>query len=599
VRGRIRDAAEGNPLFVEEMIRLLRDAPDGEVSVPPTIQALLTARLDQLDPAERTVLQCGAVEGRVFHHGAVQVLAPDGSRVGARLAALVRKGLLHPEHTQFRGEDAYRFHHQLLRDAAYETLAKAERAELHERFGGWLGLHTQELADADDLVGYHLEQAYRYRLELWPLDDRARMLGARASELLAAAGARALARNDVGAAQKLLRRALALRSEDDLAVALRLDLTQALFLSGEFATAGDLAHETASLAAARGNRAGELRARLAQARVAVQMPLQDDAVPEPTAALLALAAEARPVFAEADDEVGLTDAWVTTAWAQFVRSRWGAMLDAVEHAIAHARRAGYTRWERELPAWKGTALFYGPTPVEEILRWQEDEQPQHSMALNHRAVIEAYRGRFAAARALLATADNAAGERGESLWRVGGAMAEWEVETLAGDAVAAERAARRACDWLEELGETGFRSLAIGQLAWSLNSLGRLDGAERLTYEAEELAAADDVISNILWRQVRARLHARAGRYSDGEQLAREAVALAEETETLNLHASALADLGGICVLAGRKDEGRRHLAHALELYERKGNIVSAARVREALGGPETAAKVVSDATTF
>ena len=599
VRDRIRKAAEGNPLFVEEMIRLLREAPDEDISVPPTIQALLTARLDQLDPAERVLLQRGAVEGRVFHRGAVHILAADESHVDARLATLVRKGLLHPEHGKFRGEDAYRFHHQLLRDAAYETLSKAERSELHERFGSWLGLHTQELADADDLVGYHLEQAYRYRRELWPLDDDARMLGARASELLAAAGARALARNDVSAAEKLLRRALALRSEDDPSVALRLDLTQALFLAGEFAAAGDLAQETASLAAAGGNRAAELRAQLAAARVAVQMPLHDDAMPEPTVALLALAAEARPVFAEADDEVGLTDAWVTTAQAQFIRSSWGAMLDAVEHAIAHARRAGYTRWERELPAWKGTALFYGPTPVEEFLRWQDEEHHQHSMALNHRAVIEAYRGRFAPARALLATADNAAAERGESLWRVGGAMAEWEVEALAGDPVAAERAALRACDWLEELGETGFRSLAIGQLAWSLHALGRLEDAERLTYEAEELAAADDVISNMLWRQVRARLRARAGRYSDGEQLAREAVALGKETETLNFHASVLADLGNICVLAGKRDEGRRHLAQALELFERKGNVVSAARVRDALGGPEAAPKVVSDATTF
>ncbi|HEY2372511.1 MAG TPA: adenylate/guanylate cyclase domain-containing protein [Gaiellaceae bacterium] len=599
LRDRIRETAEGNPLFVEEMIRLLREAPDGEIPVPPTIHALLTARLDQLDPAERTVLQRGAVEGRVFHRGAVQVLAPHESQVGARLAALVRKGLLHPEHTRFSGEDAYRFRHQLIRDAAYETLPKAARAELHERFAGWLGSRTQELADADDLVGYHLEQAYRYRLELWPLDDHARTLGASASELLAAAGARALGRNDVGAAEKLLRRALSLRSENDPAVALRLDLTHALFLSGEFAAAGDLARETASLAAARGNRVGELRARLAVARLVVQMPPQDGATPEPSAALLALAEEARPIFSEAGDEVGLTDAWAATAWAELIRSRWGAMLDAVEHAITHARRAGHTRWERELPVWKGTALFYGPTPVEEMLRWQEDELPQHSMALNHRAVLEAMRARFAAARALLVTADNAAAERGETLWRAGGAMAEWEVETLAGDPAAAERAARRTCDWLEELGETGFRSLAIGQLAWSLYALGRLDDAERLTQQAEALASADDVLSHMLWRQVRARLHARAGRPSEAEQLAREAVSLGEETEMPNWHAHALVDLGDICVLAGKSDEGRRHLAHALELYERKGNIVSAAHVRAALGGPDASANLVSDGTTF
>jgi len=226
--------------------------------------------------------------------------------------------------------------------------------------------------------------------------------------------------------------------------------------------------------------------------------------------------------------------------------------------------------------------------VEEILRWQDVEQPQHSMALNHRAVLEAMRGRFDAARALLATADDAAAERGELLFRAGGAMSEWEVETLAGDSVAAERAARRTCDWLQELGETGFRSLAIGQLAWSLVALGRLDDAECLTREAEELASTDDVLSHMLWRQVRARLHTRAGRPGQAEQLAREAVLLGEETEMLNWHAHALVDLGEICMLAGKKDEGGGHLAHALELYERKGNIVSAAHVRAALGGSGT-----------
>ena len=73
----IRDAAEGNPLFVEEMLALVRESGDGEIAVPPTIQALLAARLDQLDSSERSVLECGAVEGRVFHRGAVQALAPD------------------------------------------------------------------------------------------------------------------------------------------------------------------------------------------------------------------------------------------------------------------------------------------------------------------------------------------------------------------------------------------------------------------------------------------------------------------------------------------------------------------------------------------
>src|SRR6266704_500792 len=131
------------------MIAMLRAAPDREVSVPPTIQALLTALLDQLDPAESAVLQRGAVEGRIFHRGAVQTLAPEESHVGARLAALVRKELVRPERTQLAGEDAYRFRHLLIRDAAYQTLSKGDRAELHERLAEWLSQCASDLIEPD------------------------------------------------------------------------------------------------------------------------------------------------------------------------------------------------------------------------------------------------------------------------------------------------------------------------------------------------------------------------------------------------------------------------------------------------------------------
>ena len=153
LRERIRTTADGNPLFVEEMIGLLRDTPADDVLVPSTIQALLASRLDQLDPAERAVLQCGAIGGRTFHHGAVQVLAPDETRLGSRLAALVRKELIRPDTPQFPGEEAYRFRHLLIRDAAYETLPKAARAELHERFADWLDPRASALVEPDEVLG--------------------------------------------------------------------------------------------------------------------------------------------------------------------------------------------------------------------------------------------------------------------------------------------------------------------------------------------------------------------------------------------------------------------------------------------------------------
>jgi class 3 adenylate cyclase len=134
VRVRIARAAGGNPLFLTEMVAIANET-EGEVAVPPTLQALLTTRLDQLEPPERSVLERGAIEGEIFHRGAVQALSPNG-QVTPRLAALVRKGLIRPDKAQVAGEEAFRFHHLLLRDAAYDALPKSLRAELHERFAG-------------------------------------------------------------------------------------------------------------------------------------------------------------------------------------------------------------------------------------------------------------------------------------------------------------------------------------------------------------------------------------------------------------------------------------------------------------------------------
>ncbi|MDX6491875.1 MAG: hypothetical protein QOD43_2120, partial [Gaiellaceae bacterium] len=191
LRERIREAAEGNPLFVEEMVALAKESGDGNVTVPPTIQALLAARLDQLDASERGVLERGAVEGRVFHRGAVQALAPEELQTVARLTSLVRKELVRPDKAQFAGEDAFRFRHLLIRDAAYDALPKATRAELHERFAAWLEGHGTDLVELDEILGYHLEQAYGYLVQLGAADERGPKLAAQAAKHLADSGRRA------------------------------------------------------------------------------------------------------------------------------------------------------------------------------------------------------------------------------------------------------------------------------------------------------------------------------------------------------------------------------------------------------------------------
>ena len=209
-RARILDTAEGNPLFLEELVTLAREAR-GSVHVPPTIQAVLQARLDALDEQERRVIETGAVEGKIFHRGAVTALAPDDVRaeVPGQLLSLVRKELVRPHRAQIAGDDAYRFRHLLIRDAAYESLPKASRAELHERFADWLSEHG-DLLELDEIVGYHLEQAAHYRVALGQPGDAAAGVARRAADRLGRSGLAAVERGDLHAVKSLLGRAIAL-----------------------------------------------------------------------------------------------------------------------------------------------------------------------------------------------------------------------------------------------------------------------------------------------------------------------------------------------------------------------------------------------------
>src|SRR5919201_4047913 len=189
-RARILEAAEGNPLFVEQMLALRAENGDG-ASIPPTIQALLAARIDRLEPEERDVIARASVEGRVFHRGAVAELATEElrPRTSAHLLTLVRKELIRPGEAVFPGDDAFSFGHILIRDAAYAAMPKELRAQLHERYADWLERQAGDrIREYEEIIGFHLEQAYHHRAELGPIDPPTEQLGLRAAHHLAAAG---------------------------------------------------------------------------------------------------------------------------------------------------------------------------------------------------------------------------------------------------------------------------------------------------------------------------------------------------------------------------------------------------------------------------
>ena len=206
-RTRILEAAEGNALFVEQLLAYVTEdvGPERlEEAVPPSIDALLASRLDALDSEDRAVLERAAVVGKDFLRSAILYLSPPESvaALDGRLVGLERRGLVHARRSRGAAQDEFRFHHVLIRDVAYAGITKERRAELHERHGAWL----EHRSEADELVGYHAEQAHRYRSELRAGDPELPRLASWAGERLAAAGIRAWKRADTPAAVNLLGR---------------------------------------------------------------------------------------------------------------------------------------------------------------------------------------------------------------------------------------------------------------------------------------------------------------------------------------------------------------------------------------------------------
>jgi class 3 adenylate cyclase len=569
LRERIRQSAEGNPLFVEEMLALRRESKDGEISVPPTIQALLAARLDQLEPAERTVLECGAVEGRLFHRSAVQALDPGEPQLSQRLVSLVRKELVRPERSQLAGDDGFRFRHLLIRDAAYDALPKTTRAQLHERFAGWLEERAPDLVELDEIVGYHLEQAAQYKAELGQPDAE---LAEGAGKRLASAGRLALWREDRRAATSLLERALELTRPLRIDADLELDLLSASSEARGLADAAAAADSLAESAEAAGDRVGALHAGV----VAVFYRLRLDVETLQDAQAIASAALAE--LESSEDHAALASVWILLGWVENAQGRMEAWARAAEQALTHGRLVS-TRWFK--PVGLAGALVNGPRPADEALGTFDRffETPPVAY-LGYRAWLIAMLGRNDEAQVLAREAQARLRELTEARADEHGLA---EVATLAGDDESAVQILREMCARLKGQGERGLLSSYGPLLGRSLCALGQYDDAERWAQLGRELGDARDVWTQALWRQVQALVEARRGNSSEAQTLAREAVRLIETTDMLNAQGDALCDLAEALAPAGRTTEAAAALEQALGRYERKKNLAMVAQVRPRL----------------
>jgi len=603
---RIAESAGGNPLFLEEMLRMLEDdglvrrdraglVADAEldlVRVPDSIHALLSARLDRLSQEERLVIRSASVVGKVFWWGAVEQLAPEPERahVGSALQTLVRKDLIRPEPSTFAGEDAFRFHHILIQEAAYRTTPKEVRADLHEAFAVWVeGVAGDRAGEVEEVIGYHLEQAHRYRSELAPLGEPEIDLAVRAGLRLHAAGVRAFERRDVPAAADLLGRAVALLPTEHP------ERRTALLALGEvLAEAGELGPAQAAL-----DEAVLLGTRTDDAATAANAGILRLFLLESTDPKLL----ARDAAAEADrlisvlealgDELGLARAWRLMGDLHWTQARYGAADAALARAIEHARRAGAPREERDaLGRYTGSGT-YGPAPADEIERRCDELLAStagtgyEAPALRALAWVRAMQGRFEEARDLVQRARAILEELGLRLRSMFVSETAGAIEVLAGDPVAAEREWRAGFDAAVEMGEQGFQSTVAALLAHSLIEQGRTAEAEEMVSVSEVAGAEDDVSTQVMWRSARARILARASRAADAEALARDAVARSEATDDLNMRADTLVGLAEVHRLGGDAEGAAGAEREALELYRTKGNAVAAASVGRRLGGPD------------
>ncbi len=534
-RTRIVETADGNPLFLEEMAVLVRSA-GGAVDVPPTIRALLQARLDTLDESERAVVERGAVEGQVFHRGAVTALAPDlpALDVAGRLVALVRKEVVRPERSLVAGDDAFRFRHLLIRDTAYDALPKAVRADLHMRFGRWLESNA-DLVEQDEIVGYHLEQAASYLRELEVDDERAGTLAFDAGLRLGAAGHAAFEREDYHAARNLLGRAVALLPRGVERRRLIPDLVDARLSLSDLDGLDGLIEELA------GGDDGE-RATAEVLRTSAEPALGGQ---RSFAEMAASARAAATTLDELGDDFGVVRAERAQAMCLWALARVGESHRCIRSAHDRLRRSGSTAFQRELivallvsGVFAGRAVDDMRRLVDHLAGEAEEAGPLLSASLRSMRTRIDYNAGVATADEVIAVGEREA----ELLYQTGSRLEaviarnfNCLVAWSEGDAVAEEERYREQIERYEEVGDRGFLANILASWAVACCRLGDAETALAAVQRGRSIARADDAADQIWLDAAEAYVRALEGRRQRADELIMRAYRALESIDMVKL----------------------------------------------------------------
>jgi DNA-binding SARP family transcriptional activator/predicted ATPase len=583
-RARLIDTAGGNPLYLEQLAVSLSEqsGSDTRLELPPTIQALLAARLQRLGPGASSVLAAAAIVGKDFGEGEIRELLPVEARapLGRNLQTLAAKGLVQrgPGRTS---HEEYSFRHILILEAAYRAIPKSLRAELHHRYADWLEANAaNSFPGRSEITGYHLEQSVRYRTELWPVDPQTAALSLRAAAHLEKAGNAAHDRGDDIAAANLLDRAVALLPGDHPALGrLYTSLGTALIEAGQLekakATLGHALRITAATGDDRQHAHARVQALLLHLRVNPGEAVIDIARALP---------ELRREFQASQDDLGICRTLQLEAALHWDHSRSGAAEYAWQRAADYARKMNDRRQLADILAWLASAALWGPTPAPEgIKRCQEylDEIGNHPIGkaeiLQNLAGLYAMQDDFAAAHATLRTAKSMLEALGPTMTAALTQQAAL-IKMLAGDPVTAEAYLRLEYDSLHDMGERHILSSTAVKLARAIAAQGpsRYDEAIRLIAISRAAAADGDLVPQVLGQGLYARILADRGRYREAEELARSAAALAAQTDLLDKQAETLLELSHVLAAAGLVSEAQTAASQALDLYRRKGNLPGA-----------------------
>jgi predicted ATPase/DNA-binding SARP family transcriptional activator len=583
-QARLIDTAAGNPLYLEQLAVSLSEqsASDIRPALPPTIQALLTARLQRLGPGASSVLVRAAIIGKDFGEREIRDLLPAEARapLSRNLQTLVAKGLVQPGPGRTPYEE-YSFRHILIWEAAYNSIPKSLRAELHHRYAdGVEATSPDQFPARSEIIGYHLEQSARYRTELWPADPESAALSLRAAEYLEIAGRAAHDRGDDVAAVNLLDRAAALLPGDDPALGqLYTSLGAALIEAGQFEKAKATLDHAQRITAANGDDRQHAHARVQALLLHLKVNPNEAAI-EITRAL----PELRREFEVSHDDLGICLTLQIEATLHWDHARAGAAEYAWLRAADYARKVGDRRQLADILAWLASVALWGPTPAPEGIQsciGYLDEIGNHpfgkAVILHHLAGLYAMQDDFAAAQETLNNAKSLLDSLGSTVTAAETQPAAL-IAMLANDPATAEKRLRLEYDSLYQMGERFILSTTAAKLARAIAAQGpgRYDEAMQLIAVSREAAADEDLSAQAVSQGALARILADRGRHREAEELARSAVALTSQTDLISEHADILLDLAYALAAANQIAEAHAAAAQAVGLYQRKGNLPGA-----------------------